>query len=229
ALITAEVAGSTLGKGWIAVAFDYGQPSGGLPMRNIYQSAPKTGVAAVPIAQATANTSGTMWRKTWLATGLSAGTNYFSFTYGEFSSVSWVDLPSGSGLAEIAITGPDEFGVQRTAYVTAYTTGKVYPITLNQYFNPDYGNYADLGTVGSPITVGSNPVGIAITNDHTVTWPSQVYANTYAICCNFFSSTLSVIQTSNNSIYKTVSLPAGSLPYWIVIAPDNSVAYVSDT
>jgi YVTN family beta-propeller protein len=119
--------------------------------------------------------------------------------------------------------------VQRTAYITAFNTGKVYPVTLNQYFNPDYLQYFDAGTIGTAITVGSGPASIAITNDHTGTWPKQVYANTYAICCNFYSGTLSVIDTSNNSIYKTVTLPAGTFPFGIAVAPDNSKAYVTDT
>jgi YVTN family beta-propeller protein len=84
------------------------------------------------------------------------------------------------------------------------------------------------GTIGTGITAGSGPVAVAVTNDSTGSWPNQVFANTYVICCNFLGASLTVIETSNNTVYTPVTLPAGTYPYAVAVAPNNSVAYVAD-
>jgi YVTN family beta-propeller protein len=67
--------------------------------------------------------------------------------------------------------------------------------------------------VGSPIPVGTTPVGIAIT-------PNGAYA--YVVNQN--SNTVSVISTATNAVTDTV--PVGTGPFGVAITPDGTKVYV---
>jgi YVTN family beta-propeller protein len=91
----------------------------------------------------------------------------------------------------------------QTAYVTATITGKVVPIDTTT------------NTAGAPITVGADPVGVAITPDG-----KTVYV------ANFASNTVSPIDTATNS--AGAPIPVGPEPEGIAITPDGKTAYVTN-
>jgi YVTN family beta-propeller protein len=69
--------------------------------------------------------------------------------------------------------------------------------------------------VGSPIPVGGNPVGVAVTPDGT-----KVYVT------NNNSSNVSVIKTATNTVVKTV--PVGIGPIGVAVTPDGTKVYVTN-
>jgi len=70
--------------------------------------------------------------------------------------------------------------------------------------------------IGSPIPVGSVPIGVAVAPDG-----SKVYvANSYA-------DTVSVIDTSKKQVTATVLV--GPNPYGVAVAPDGSKVYVANS
>ena len=69
--------------------------------------------------------------------------------------------------------------------------------------------------VKTTVTVGSNPVGVAITPD-----------GNYAYVANSGTTTVSVIQISTNTVIATVTV--GSTPQNIAITPDGTYAYVAN-
>ena len=69
--------------------------------------------------------------------------------------------------------------------------------------------------VKTKVTVGSSPVGIAITPD-----------GNYAYVTNESSGTVSVIEISTNTVTATVTV--GSSPVGIAITPDGNYAYVTN-
>ena len=70
--------------------------------------------------------------------------------------------------------------------------------------------------VGSPITVGTNPVGVAVTPDG-----SKVYV------ANFGSNTVSVIDTATNTVVGS-PITVGSNPEGVAVTPDGSKVYVAN-
>lgn len=91
-----------------------------------------------------------------------------------------------------------------TAYVTDQSGGTVTPISN--------------GTAGSQIGVGTRPFGVS-----TVLPDGQAM-----FVANEASSTVSEINTVNNTVSKTFVLPSGSAPQGLVIAPNGQELYVSD-
>jgi len=69
--------------------------------------------------------------------------------------------------------------------------------------------------VGSPITVGSQPIGIAITPN-----------GAYAYVTNTGSNSVSVIDTATNTVVGN-PISVGSYPYDIAITPNGAYAYVT--
>src|SRR5947208_16848372 len=69
--------------------------------------------------------------------------------------------------------------------------------------------------VGSPISVGHVPVGVAITPDG-----GKVYIT------NDGANTVSVIDTATNTVTATVTV--GFSPYGAAVTPDGSKVYVAD-
>src|SRR5699024_4386572 len=65
------------------------------------------------------------------------------------------------------------------------------------------------------VTVGTNPIGIAITPD-----------GSHAYVANANSDNVSVIDTTSNTVAKTITV--GSTPSWVAITPDGSHAYVAN-
>jgi YVTN family beta-propeller protein len=72
--------------------------------------------------------------------------------------------------------------------------------------------------VVSTITVGSQPLGVAITPDGT-----KVYV------ANDASATVSVINTATNAVIKTITLgtPGNPDPIGVAVSPDGSVVFIS--
>lgn len=90
------------------------------------------------------------------------------------------------------------------SYVTNYNNDSVSIINSNMGSKPVH-------TVGPYVTVGDYPWGIAITTDKT-----------YVYVTNSLSNTVSVIQTDNYSVAKTI--PVGKYPQTITI--QGNYAYV---
>ena len=93
--------------------------------------------------------------------------------------------------------------------------GKAYVVN----FNADTVSVIDTATnavVGSPITVGDVPRGIAITPDGTKAYVTNQNANT-----------VSVIDTATNAVVGS-AIPVGSEPVGIAITPDGTKAYVTN-
>jgi YVTN family beta-propeller protein len=98
---------------------------------------------------------------------------------------------------------PASVAQAQTAYVTATITGKVVPIDTAT------------NTAGAPITVGADPVGVAITPDGKT-----------AYVANFATNTVSPIDTATNTAGPPV--PVGPEPEGIAIMPDGKTAYVTN-
>ena len=77
-------------------------------------------------------------------------------------------------------------------------------------------NTATNAVVGSPITVGDVPFGIAITPD-----------GTKAYVTNQFDDTVSVINTATNAVVGS-PIPVGAEPSGVAISPDGAFAYVTN-
>ncbi len=71
--------------------------------------------------------------------------------------------------------------------------------------------------VGSPITVGNGPVGVAVTPDG-----SKVYV------ANAVGNTVSVIATATNTVVGS-PIPVGDDPVGVAVTPDGSKVYVANT
>ncbi len=70
--------------------------------------------------------------------------------------------------------------------------------------------------IGSPIPVGFNPLGVAVTPDG-----STVYV------ANRNASTVSVIDTATNTVIGS-PIPVGSGPWGVAVTPDGSAVYVAN-
>jgi YVTN family beta-propeller protein len=68
--------------------------------------------------------------------------------------------------------------------------------------------------IGSPITVGTSPVGVAVTPGG-----SKVYV------ANFGDSTVSVIDTATNTV---TTIAVGTNPVGVAVTPDGSKVYVTN-
>ena len=66
--------------------------------------------------------------------------------------------------------------------------------------------------------MGSNPIAIALTPDG-----SQAYIS------NEYDGTISVINTSANTVSATISLGSSAYPLAVTVTPDNSKAYVANS
>jgi alpha-galactosidase len=102
----------------------------------------------------------------------------------------------------------DEFGVSQA-----------YPPYGSQ-LTPLYRDVLSDGTStllpGSPVTVGSDPSGVAVTPN-----------GKYAYEANNRSANVDVIDTATNTVAATI--PVGSAPAGIAIAPNGETAYVADS
>jgi YVTN family beta-propeller protein len=96
----------------------------------------------------------------------------------------------------------------------------------NAYVTIGYSNGGDGGTVsvidpasntviGTPIPVGIDPFGVAVTPDG-----SKVYVT------NFYSNNVTVIATASNTVIATVAV--GSDPFGVAVTPDGSKVYVTN-
>ncbi len=77
-------------------------------------------------------------------------------------------------------------------------------------------NAATDGTVGSPISVGTNPYGVTVSPDGR-----RVY-----VTDNVSNGTVSVIDTATDAVVATV--PVGNSPTGVAISPDGGEAYVAN-
>jgi YVTN family beta-propeller protein len=71
-------------------------------------------------------------------------------------------------------------------------------------------------TVVGSITVGNNPIGVAVTPDG-----SKVYVT------NFLDDTVSVINTATNTVVGS-PITVGAHPYGVAVTPDGSKVYVAN-
>ena len=110
-----------------------------------------------------------------------------------------IALPRGSALADIAIS-PDG----QRAYVTSLILGAVIVI--------DTSSNTELGT---PITVGSSPLGLAVTPDG-----KEIYVTN-----NDQLGSVSVIDAGSSSVVATLSSMA--YPFAVAFSPDGKLAYVT--
>jgi YVTN family beta-propeller protein len=108
---------------------------------------------------------------------------------------------AAGGLA--AGASPVQAATPYTAYVGNYGAGTVTPINTAT------------NTAGSPITVGANPWGIAITPDGKT-----------AYVANFGSNTVTPINTATNTPGSPITV--GKNPTGIAITPDGKTAYVAN-
>lgn len=138
------------------------------------------------------------------------------------TTVTIIDIASNTVIGTIGgFDGPSGFAILPSG-ATAY---------VNNYGGPSgvmSGNgttvrVVDLNTntiVGSPITVGTAPAGLAATPNG-----SFVYVINY-IDGNPNDGTISVIRTSDNTVVATI--PGFSGPFSIAITPDGRFAYVTN-
>ena len=77
---------------------------------------------------------------------------------------------------------------------------------------------SDNTPVGSPIAVGAKPSGIAVSPDGT-----RIYVSTGV---GILPSSVSVIDTSTNTVVTTVALPDGASPMGLAVSTDGSRIYV---
>ena len=94
-------------------------------------------------------------------------------------------------------------GDQSLVYVSNYLNGTVTPINTAT------------NTAGTPIAVGANPYGIAMTPDGTTVYVANNNGNT-----------VSVINTATNTVTATITGFSG--PTDVVVTPDGRTAYVTD-
>ncbi|MFE9060091.1 Ig-like domain repeat protein [Streptomyces violaceusniger] len=71
--------------------------------------------------------------------------------------------------------------------------------------------------IGTPITVGSSPQGVAITPNSAT-----------AYVANFASNSVSVINTGSNTVIKTILLGTGHGPQGMAITPNGASLYVTN-
>ena len=116
----------------------------------------------------------------------------------------WTFL-SGSALAALHLAVLAPTALARDAYVVNETSNSV--SVINTQTNQ---------VVGSPIMVGENPFGIAITPDGKI-----------AYVANFGSNSVSVINTQTNQVVGS-PITVGTGPEGIAITPDGTRAYVAN-
>ena len=110
------------------------------------------------------------------------------------------------GVLAIAAAAPYGLpGCTQNAYVTT-TPGTVSPINTAT------------NTVGSPITVGKNPQGVATDWTGDGVWVA-----------NCASNTVSQISTATNTVAATIKLPSGSYPQGIAVTPNGGKVYVANS
>jgi YVTN family beta-propeller protein len=94
----------------------------------------------------------------------------------------------------------------------AYVTNESVPGTVSVI---DTATNTALTGAGLPIPVGSNPSGVAVTQD-----------GQHAYVTNSGSGTVSVIATATNTVVATITV--GSFPVGVAITPDGTHAYVTN-
>ncbi|HEY1449303.1 MAG TPA: PKD domain-containing protein [Solirubrobacteraceae bacterium] len=103
----------------------------------------------------------------------------------------------------VLVVAPTSVAQAQTAYVTVTIAGKVVPIDTAT------------NTAGAPITVGADPVGVAIMPDGKT-----------AYVANFATNTVTPIDTATNT--AGAPIPVGPEPEGIAITPDGKTVYVTN-
>lgn len=93
--------------------------------------------------------------------------------------------------------------VNNVLYISCSASNEVIPINLTN------------DQVGTPISVGSSPSSLVVSQDG-----AQLYVT------NQLSGTISVIDTSTNTVTNTINLPTGSIPVAQALIPNTSLDYV---
>lgn len=150
------------------------------------------------------------------ATAVQFGTSpALSFTVNSDSLITALAPPHVFGIVNVIVTAPsgtstvtlaDRYVYQGTwtAYVTNQSTGQVTPISI------------PANVPGTPITVGGDPVDIAITPD-----------GQFAYVTNNTLNRVDVINLLTNTL--VTSIPVGTAPIGIAITPDGQKVFVSNS
>jgi alpha-galactosidase len=142
-----------------------------------------------------------------------AQASYYTVTAAaSYRSATHADSESSQGNLEVgnALIGytADEFGVSQ-----AYPP---YGSQLTPLYRDVRSDGKSTLLPGSPITVGSDPSGVAVTPD-----------GKYVYVTNHGSKSVDVIDTATNTVVATI--PVGAGPYGVTITPDGKTAYVADS
>src|SRR5215467_1300255 len=97
-------------------------------------------------------------------------------------------------------------GVAQNAYITDFNSGTVSVIDTTQN-----------AVIGSPIPVGRNPYGVAVTPDGST-----------AYVANLGSGTVSVIDTGTNTVIGT-PITDDSAPTGVAVSPNGTRVYVASS
>ena len=114
------------------------------------------------------------------------------------------------------------FGPLAIAAFVSFLLGSAQSLAQNAYIpNAASSSVSVIATatntvIGSPIPVGNNPFGVAVTSDG-----SKVYV------ANHFDKTVSVIDTATNTVIGS-PIPVGNNPFGIAVTPDGSKVYVAN-
>jgi len=123
-----------------------------------------------------------------------------------YSSLTIFDASDPTKIKNIANSGSQSVGIFPTG-TSFYSTN--FAGTLTKY------NAYTGATIGSDITVGSDPFSTVLSSDG-----SKAYVTNYG------SNTVSVINTTTNAVTATINV--GNNPWGIAISPDGTQAYISN-
>ncbi len=105
------------------------------------------------------------------------------------------------------------------ALMLACLVGTAPAFAQNAYITNEIDSTVSVATnmvIGSPIPVGSGPVGVAVTPDGSTVYITNQRANT-----------VSVIDTATNTVIGS-PIPVGSGPWGVAVTPDGSAVYVAN-
>ena len=125
-----------------------------------------------------------------------------------------------SGATDLGHYGPPYStslgAAEAKTYGNKYNKAVYYVTSQTFSFLESLYNILNSDIVKATVTVGTEPLGVAITPD-----------GNYAYVINYGSGTVSVIEISSNTVTTTVTV--GTEPYGIAITPDGNYAYVANS
>jgi YVTN family beta-propeller protein len=122
-------------------------------------------------------------------------------------------VTADNGRMIVSVTATNSGGNATVSSTATNVTSPVYAYVANYGGNSVSVIATATNVVGSTITVGAHPQGIAVSPD-----------GAYVYVANNTAGTVSVIRTSDNTVVATVTV--GANPYGIAVTPDGSHVYV---